>query len=188
MPQFILALDQGTTSSRSILFDAAGTPVATAQREFTQHFPRSGWVEHDAEEIWATQAATITEVLVRARATPADVAAIARACREAIRDGWMCNREAGGIRYGRVVKPGPSTHGYSVDVVEMDDVVGPHHRHPNGEIDLVMPIDAAARFDGHGAGWVVYGPGSAHSPTVTGGRALVLYLLPQGAIEFTPPA
>ena len=76
MPQFILALDQGTTSSRSILFDAAGTPVATAQREFTQHFPRSGWVEHDAEEIWATQAATITEVLVRARAAPADVAAI----------------------------------------------------------------------------------------------------------------
>ncbi|MDH4164835.1 MAG: glycerol kinase GlpK [Gammaproteobacteria bacterium] len=76
MPQFILALDQGTTSSRSILFDTAGAPVATAQREFTQHFPRSGWVEHDAEEIWATQAATITEVLVRARATPADVAAI----------------------------------------------------------------------------------------------------------------
>jgi hypothetical protein len=118
----------------------------------------------------------------------ADVAAIARACREAIRDGWMCSREAGGIRYGRVVKPGPATHGYSVDVVEMDAVVGPRHRHPNGEIDLVMPIDAAARFDGHGAGWVVYGPGSAHSPTVTGGRALVLYLLPQGAIEFTPPA
>jgi len=76
MPQFILALDQGTTSSRSILFDATGMPVATAQREFTQHFPRSGWVEHDAEEIWATQAATIAEVLARARATPADVAAI----------------------------------------------------------------------------------------------------------------
>ena len=50
--------------------------MATAQRELTQHFPRSGWVEHDAEEIWATQAATITEALVRARATPADVAAI----------------------------------------------------------------------------------------------------------------
>ena len=118
----------------------------------------------------------------------ADVAAIARACRDAIRDGWMCNREAGGIRYGRVVKPGPATHGYSVDVVEMNDVAGPHHRHPNGEIDLVMPVDAAATFDGHGAGWVVYSPGSAHRPTVAGGRALVLYLLPQGAIEFTPPA
>jgi glycerol kinase len=76
MPHYILALDQGTTSSRSILFDAAGLPVATAQREFTQLFPRSGWVEHDAEEIWATQAATITEVLARARITASDVAAI----------------------------------------------------------------------------------------------------------------
>ncbi|NJD32234.1 MAG: glycerol kinase GlpK [Gammaproteobacteria bacterium] len=76
MPQFVLALDQGTTSSRSILFDHDGNVVATAQREFTQHFPRSGWVEHDAEEIWATQAATITEALVRAHATPADLAAV----------------------------------------------------------------------------------------------------------------
>ena len=66
MTRFVLALDQGTTSSRSILFDHAGAIVATAQREFTQHFPRSGWVEHDAEEIWATQAATIAEVLARA--------------------------------------------------------------------------------------------------------------------------
>jgi len=74
--RFVLALDQGTTSSRSILFDHDGRIVATAQREFTQHFPRSGWVEHDAEEIWATQAATIAEVLARARATPADVAAV----------------------------------------------------------------------------------------------------------------
>jgi glycerol kinase len=76
MPRFVLALDQGTTSSRSILFDHDGSVVATAQREFTQHFPRSGWVEHDAEEIWATQAATIAEVLARARASAADVAAV----------------------------------------------------------------------------------------------------------------
>jgi len=76
MTRFVLALDQGTTSSRSILFDHAGQIVATAQREFTQHFPRSGWVEHDAEEIWATQAATIAEVLARARATVDDVAAV----------------------------------------------------------------------------------------------------------------
>lgn len=117
-----------------------------------------------------------------------EVAAIAGACREAIREGWMCDREAGGIRYGRVVKAGPATHGFSVDVVDMDEVVGPHHRHPNGEIDLVMPVEGDARFDGHGAGWVVYGPGSAHRPSVSGGRALVLYLLPAGAIEFTPRA
>jgi glycerol kinase len=76
MTRFVLALDQGTTSSRSILFDHDGGIVATAQREFTQHFPNSGWVEHDAEEIWATQAATITEVLARARATVSDVAAV----------------------------------------------------------------------------------------------------------------
>jgi glycerol kinase len=76
MKRFVLALDQGTTSSRSILFDHGGRVVATAQREFTQHFPRSGWVEHDAEDIWATQAATITEVLARARVTAVDVAAV----------------------------------------------------------------------------------------------------------------
>jgi len=108
------------------------------------------------------------------------------ACRAGIEAGWMCSREGGGIRYGRVIKPGPRTQGFSVDVVDMPPLAGPHHRHPHGEIDLVMPLDPAARFDGHGAGWVVYGPGSAHRPTVTEGRALVLYLLPDGAIEFTP--
>ncbi len=76
MTRFVLALDQGTTSSRAILFDHAGSPVAIAQREFTQRFPAPGWVEHDAEEIWATQAATLDEVLVRAGASPRDVAAI----------------------------------------------------------------------------------------------------------------
>jgi hypothetical protein len=110
---------------------------------------------------------------------------VADACRAGIAAGWMCSREHAGIRYGRVVKPGASTHGFSVDVVEMADVAGGHHRHPAGEIDLVMPISATARFDGHGAGWLVYEPGTAHYPTVDGGKALVLYLLPQGAIEFT---
>ncbi|HEU4383675.1 MAG TPA: DUF4863 family protein [Anaeromyxobacteraceae bacterium] len=114
--------------------------------------------------------------------------AILEACRGAIAAGWMCQREAGGIRFGRVVKPGDATGGFSVDVVDMEEVVGPHHRHPNGEIDLVLPIAGPARFDGRGAGWVVYGPGSAHRPTVRGGRALVLYLLPGGAIEFTKEA
>ncbi|MFO1402851.1 MAG: DUF4863 family protein [Steroidobacteraceae bacterium] len=106
-------------------------------------------------------------------------------CRAAIAAGWMCQREAGGIRYGRVIKPAPRTQDFSVDVVDMRDVRGPHHAHPNGEIDLVMPLDPQAQFDGRGAGWVVYGPGSAHHPTVSGGRALVLYLLPQGAIDFS---
>lgn len=109
-----------------------------------------------------------------------------RACCEAgVAAGWLCQREAGGIRYGRVFQAEDALGGFSVDVVEMRDVVGPHHVHPNGEIDLIMPLDAQARFDGHGAGWLVYAPGSAHPPTVAGGAALVLYLLPGGAITFT---
>jgi hypothetical protein len=121
-------------------------------------------------------------------AIPADSAAfrdLFEACRAGIAAGWICNREAGGIRYGRVVKSGPATHGFSIDVVEMNDIAGPHHRHPNGEIDIVMPVEGNARFDGRGAGWMVYGPGTAHRPTVSGGKALILYLLPDGAIEFT---
>lgn len=106
-------------------------------------------------------------------------------CRQGVVEGWLCAREAGGIKFGRAVPSGEATHGMSVDVVEMTDIVGPHHRHPNGEIDLVLPIEASAEFDGRGAGWKVYGPGSAHCPTVAGGKALVLYLLPGGAIEFT---
>jgi glycerol kinase len=74
--QYVLALDQGTTSSRSLLIDAEGRIAALAQREFTQHFPRPGWVEHDATEIWETQLATIAEALRSARATPRDVAAV----------------------------------------------------------------------------------------------------------------
>src|SRR5258706_14300280 len=116
-----------------------------------------------------------------------DDGALFDACRAAIAAGWMGAREAGGIRYGRVIKPDAGTGGFSVDVVDMDAMQGPHHRHPNGEIDLIMPLTEHARFDGRGAGWLVYRPDSAHSPTVSGGRALVLYLLPGGAIEFTQP-
>ena len=121
---------------------------------------------------------------VKEPSTPSS-AAFVEPAHAAIDAGWMCNREAGGIKYGRVIKAGPQTNDFSVDVVDMQPMAGPHHRHPNGEIDLVMPLEPEAQFDGHGAGWVVYGPGSAHHPTVTQGRALVLYLLPAGAIEFT---
>ncbi|HSN72232.1 MAG TPA: glycerol kinase GlpK [Steroidobacteraceae bacterium] len=76
MPDYVLALDQGTTSSRSILFAHDGTSVAVAQREFRQHFPRPGWVEHDAEDIWSSQSATIADVLTRASASPDQIAAV----------------------------------------------------------------------------------------------------------------
>ena len=73
---YVLALDQGTTSSRAIVFDHAGTIRAAAQREFRQIFPRPGWVEHDAEEIWATQAGVAAEALANLGIEAGDVAAI----------------------------------------------------------------------------------------------------------------
>jgi hypothetical protein len=106
-------------------------------------------------------------------------------CITGVAEGWLCEREGGGIRYGRIFKPADDLHGFSVDVVDMKDIAGPHHAHPQGEIDLIMPLEGDALFDGRPAGWLVCPPGSAHQPTVSGGRALVLYLLPQGSIEFT---
>ena len=117
-----------------------------------------------------------------ASSTYADLKA---SCEAGVAEGWLCNREGGGIKYGRIFKPADDLYGFSVDVVDMTDIAGPHHVHPNGEIDLVMPQGSNATFDGRPAGWVVMPPGSAHRPTVSQGRALVLYLLPQGAIEFT---
>jgi len=107
---------------------------------------------------------------------------IRRICEAGVNEGWMCGQEFGGIKFGRIIK---DINGFSVDVVHMEDVVGPHHRHPKGEIDLIMPIKGDAEFDNHGEGWIVYEPNSAHNPTVRNGTALVLYLLPDGEIEFT---
>ena len=106
-------------------------------------------------------------------------------CSEGEKDGWLCNREAGGIRFSRAIKPGEQAGRFSVDVVRMHDVKGPHHVHTQGEIGMIMPIDGAPRFDGMDRGWYVYAAGSDHWPTVAGGTAYVLYFLPDGAIEFT---
>jgi hypothetical protein len=109
---------------------------------------------------------------------------LADACKAGLEGGWLGNRGEPPLRYGRVIKPSPATNGFSIDVVLMSDVAGPEHVHPNGEVDMVIPLDSTARFDGHGAGWVVFTPGSVHAPTVTGGSAIVLYALPDGAIVF----
>ena len=76
MTKHILALDQGTTSSRAILFDHAGSIVAVAQKEFPQIFPKPGWVEHNARDIWSTQVGVAAEVLSKAHVGAADIAAI----------------------------------------------------------------------------------------------------------------
>src|SRR6185436_11979021 len=74
--RYLLALDQGTSSSRSIVFDAHGRIVAMAQREFRQIYPQPGWVEHDPREIWDTQLATAQEALAKAGLAAQDIAAI----------------------------------------------------------------------------------------------------------------
>ena len=65
MKKFILSIDQGTTSSRAILFDLKGNPKYTSQMEFTQYFPKDGWVEHDPEEIWRTTIKTLKAVIAK---------------------------------------------------------------------------------------------------------------------------
>jgi glycerol kinase len=76
MAGLVLAIDQGTTSSRAIVFDAAMKPIGTGQQEFTQHFPASGWVEHDPDEIWLSVVSTCKTALRKAKSTAADVSAI----------------------------------------------------------------------------------------------------------------
>ena len=74
--KYILSFDQGTTSSRAIVFDHAGTIRAVAQKEFKQYFPQPGWVEHDANEIWATQFGVAAEAMTKAKLKPKDIAGI----------------------------------------------------------------------------------------------------------------
>lgn len=76
MSKYIIALDQGTTSSRCIVFNKQGEMLAVTQREFTQYYPENGWVEQDANEIWATQLGVMTEAMAKLNLSPEDVAAI----------------------------------------------------------------------------------------------------------------
>jgi hypothetical protein len=112
------------------------------------------------------------------------VRALAAAGSEGIAQGWMCTQGEGRRKFGRIFEPAPDLAGFSVDVVDIDSLVGNYHRHPAGEIDLIMPATPEATFDARGAGWLVYAPGSGHRPTVKGGRVVVLYLLPEGKIEW----
>lgn len=98
--------------------------------------------------------------------------------------GRIAERGAMPVKYGRVTKATPESSDFSIDVVHMDGP-GPHHRHPRGEVNYCIALDGEPRFDGESAGWVVMPPDSAHVPTVSGGRMLIVYLLPQGQIEFS---
>ena len=76
MGTYLLSLDQGTTSSRAILFDREQNILGVAQKEFTQFYPREGWVEHDPMEIWSSQYGVMMEVIAQSGVNPAEIAAI----------------------------------------------------------------------------------------------------------------
>jgi glycerol kinase len=74
--KYVLSLDQGTTSSRAILFDKSGAIIGVSQKEFTRIYPKPGWVEHNAEEIWESQLEVLKAVLLENHANPEEIAAI----------------------------------------------------------------------------------------------------------------
>lgn len=103
--------------------------------------------------------------------------------RRGVDEGWLCDREAGGARFSRLAKASAETRDFSIDAVRLAGP-GVWHRHTGGEIDLCFAEEGGARFDGRPEGWVVFGPGSDHVPTVTGGGMDILYFLPGGAMEW----
>lgn len=108
------------------------------------------------------------------------IEAIRAAAEPGIADGSLLPKEMGGVRFGRVAK---DAQGFSVDVV-LSAAGGPRHRHPNGEVDLLLVREGEPLFDGHAPGWAVYPPGSEHVPAVTGGEMFIVYFLPGGAIAW----
>ena len=110
MPQYILSFDQGTTSSRSIIFNKQGNIVSVAQKEFTQIFPQPGWVEHDATEIWSTQLGTAAEAITKTGLTVNDIAAIGITNQRETTVVW--DRKTGRPLYNAIVWQDRRTAGY----------------------------------------------------------------------------
>ena len=107
---YILALDQGTTSSRAILFDHDGAVVEVAQREFEQIFPKTGWVEHRPEEIWRSQMSVAVEALGKASLRPRDIAAVGITNQRETTIVW--DRETGQAIYNAIVWQDRRTAGF----------------------------------------------------------------------------
>lgn len=123
------------------------------------------------------------EALARRLDAPTMARATA-ALRAAHAAGSLTPRQAApSLWFGRVAKPSEATRGFAIDAV---DIAGPGagHRHPRGEVSWCVPIDGQPTFEGATSGWVVLPPGSRHVPTVEGGRMLICYFLPEGAVDW----
>lgn len=113
----------------------------------------------------------------------AEAAALREALLTAVEDGVICHKGKDPVRFSRLAKPGDTAHDLSVDFVQMTGG-GINHRHPRGEINLCFSIEGDAKFDGQPQGWVAFAPETAHVPTVTDGRMLIVYFLPGGEVEW----
>jgi hypothetical protein len=103
-------------------------------------------------------------------------------CKKALAENRIKMRGTPELRFGRLLKP-TEVCPISIDIVDMN-CKGPGHTHPLGEIDLCFPQDSSAEFDGKTDTWIVYQKNSWHEPTVTQGRMIILYFLPEGSIRF----
>lgn len=116
--EYILALDQGTTSSRAILFNKKGEIEKVAQQEFKQIFPESGWVEHDAEEMWTSQLEVLNEVIKKAKAKPESIKAIGITNQRETTVVW--NKKTGKPIYNAIVWQDRRTAEYCKSIADQD--------------------------------------------------------------------
>lgn len=108
------------------------------------------------------------------------VRGIHEAMRTGVEEGWLVPRESGPVKFGRLAK---EQNGFSLDVV-LSGGDGPRHQHPKGEINLMFAWSGKPVFDGRQPGWAVFAPDSVHVPGVTDGEMLILYLLPDGSVQW----
>jgi hypothetical protein len=112
-----------------------------------------------------------------------EAAALNVALKTLLDEGRIADRGELPVRWGRVAKPSEESLGFSIDVVLMNGA-GPRHRHPLGEVNYCVALEDTPTFQDQSPGWVVESPGSEHVPTVSGGTMLIVYLLPEGSMEF----
>jgi glycerol kinase len=181
--KYILAFDQGTTSSRAIVFDHAGTIKAVAQKEFKQYFPQPGWVEHDANEIWATQYGVAAEAMTKAKLQPKDVAGIGITNQRETTVVW--NRETGEPVGHAIVWQDRRTAGFC-DQMKRDGLEGTIQKKTGLVID--------AYFSGSKLRWILDNTPGARAAAEKGKLAFgtvdswLIWKLTGGKVHVTDPS
>lgn len=128
---------------------------------------------------------TAARAALESRLSPATMAEVTHALREAHAHTPLTPKRATPtLSFGRLAKATPDTRGFSIDVVDMEGS-GAAHTHPMGEVSWCIPLGGAPTFEGATSGWVVMEPGSRHVPSAIGGRMLIVYFLPDGAMDWS---